>query len=76
MQRPRKGRPSDPDQKGEGGVDKKSPIVVVVEDEPLVRVIIVDYLRENGCTVLEAASGEEAVALGWAYERLGCCRGV
>jgi CheY-like chemotaxis protein len=60
--RPIKGRPSHPDRKARG-VDKKNPIVLVVDDEALVRVIIVDYLRENGCTVLEAANGEEAVAL-------------
>ena len=47
----------------ERGVDKKTPIVVVVEDEWLVRAMIVDYLDANGCNVIEAASGEEAVAL-------------
>jgi CheY-like chemotaxis protein len=39
------------------------PVVLVVEDEWLVRAVIVDYLRANGCLVLEAASGEEAVSL-------------
>jgi CheY-like chemotaxis protein len=36
-------------------------LVLVVEDEILVRVAIVDYLTEHGCGVLEAASGEEAL---------------
>jgi CheY-like chemotaxis protein len=44
-------------------VDNKKPTVLVVEDEPLVRVLIVDYLKQNGCEVMEAATGEEAVAL-------------
>jgi CheY-like chemotaxis protein len=36
------------------------PVVLVVEDEWLVRAVIVDFLRANGCQVLEAATGEEA----------------
>jgi CheY-like chemotaxis protein len=36
---------------------------VVVEDDFLVRLAIVDYLTANGCTVIEAASGEEAVGV-------------
>jgi CheY-like chemotaxis protein len=47
----------------ERGVDKKTPIVLVVEDEWLVRATIVDYLDANGCNVIEAASGEDAIAL-------------
>ena len=39
------------------------PVVLVVEDEWLVRAVIVDFLRANGCQVLEAATGEEAVSL-------------
>ncbi len=39
------------------------PVVLVVEDEWLVRAIIADYLRNNGCHVIEAGSGEEAVSL-------------
>jgi CheY-like chemotaxis protein len=38
-----------------------SPIVFVCEDDPLVRMVIVDYLNDNGCTVIEAGNGEEAV---------------
>jgi CheY-like chemotaxis protein len=44
-------------------VDKKIPIVLVVEDEWIVRATIVDYLYANGCHVIGAGSGEEAVAL-------------
>jgi CheY-like chemotaxis protein len=39
------------------------PVVLVVEDEWFVRAVIVDFLRANGCQVLEAATGEEAVSL-------------
>lgn len=42
---------------------KIRPIVLVCEDDPLVRMVIVDYLIDHGCTVIEAGSGEEAVAL-------------
>jgi DNA-binding response OmpR family regulator len=36
--------------------------VLVVEDDDLLREIVCDQLREHGFTVLEAASGEEAIA--------------
>jgi CheY-like chemotaxis protein len=39
----------------------KRPIVLVCEDDSLVRMVIVDYLTDNGCTVIEAGSGEDAV---------------
>jgi CheY-like chemotaxis protein len=42
---------------------KNNPIVIVVEDDFLVRMTIVDYLRDNDCRVIEADSGEDAVAL-------------
>ena len=41
---------------------KIQPTVLVCEDDPLVRMVIVDYLIDNGCKVIEAGSGEEAVA--------------
>jgi CheY-like chemotaxis protein len=40
-----------------------NPIVLVVEDDLVVRATIVEYLAANGCEVIEAQSGEEAVAL-------------
>jgi DNA-binding response OmpR family regulator len=40
-----------------------SPTVLVVEDEVLIRIAIADYLRECGYRVLEAGSGDEAVAV-------------
>jgi CheY-like chemotaxis protein len=43
-------------------VKRHRPIVLVVEDEALVRMAIVDYLTDHGCTVMEARSGEDAVA--------------
>jgi len=37
------------------------PTVLVVEDEPLVRMLAVDYLERAGFTVLEAGCGSEAL---------------
>lgn len=42
---------------------KTHPIVLVCEDEPLVRTMIVDYLIDHNCRVIEAGSGEDAVGL-------------
>ncbi|CAO4164882.1 response regulator [Methylorubrum extorquens] len=39
------------------------PLVLVVEDEGLVRMMAVDMLEDAGCTVIEAASADEAWAL-------------
>jgi len=39
------------------------PIVLVVEDETLVRMAIVDHLEEEGFTVLEAANAGQALAV-------------
>jgi CheY-like chemotaxis protein len=38
-------------------------VVLVVEDEALIRCAVADYLREAGYAVIETASGEEAIAL-------------
>lgn len=38
-------------------------VILVVEDEYLIRCDIADHLREAGYTVVETASGEEAIAL-------------
>jgi CheY-like chemotaxis protein len=37
-------------------------VVLVVEDEFLLRCSVTDYLREAGYTVVETASGEDAIA--------------
>jgi PAS domain S-box-containing protein len=37
--------------------------VLVVDDEPLVRMLIVDVLEDLGCTVLEAGDGPQAMAI-------------
>lgn len=39
------------------------PVVLVVEDEALLRESIVQTLKDAGCEVLEASSGEGAIAL-------------
>ena len=45
------------------GAEAAPRVVLVVEDEPLVRERIADELRTYGWHVLEAASGEDALAL-------------
>jgi len=41
---------------------KKSPNILLVEDDPLIRKILSDELKVNGFTVEEAADGEECLA--------------
>jgi len=38
-------------------------VVLVVEDEPLVRMAIVDHLEDEGFRVLEASNADEAVGI-------------
>ena len=38
-------------------------VVLVVEDEPLVRMAIVDHLEDEGFLVLQASNADEAVAI-------------
>ena len=40
----------------------KQPVVLLVEDEPLLRMLGVDTLEDAGFSVVEAASGDEAMA--------------
>jgi CheY-like chemotaxis protein len=40
-----------------------SPVVLLVEDEPLVRILLSDLLSESGFRVLEAASATEALMI-------------
>ena len=40
-----------------------APVVLVVDDEPLVRMTAADELEESGFHVLEAASADEALAV-------------
>ncbi len=42
-----------------GGVARR--VVLVVDDEPIVRMLAVDLFEELGCDVLEAADGPEAL---------------
>ena len=37
--------------------------ILVVEDDPLVRLVIAEYLRDLGYAVVEAPTGEEALSL-------------
>jgi two-component system, response regulator PdtaR len=40
-----------------------APSVLVVEDEPLIRMLVVDVLAERGLEVREASTAEEALAI-------------
>ncbi len=42
---------------------ERKPIVLVVEDEVLIRIMLADCLRDAGYGVLQAASGDEALIL-------------
>jgi CheY-like chemotaxis protein len=39
------------------------PVVLIVEDEVLVRMVVAEYLRDCGFMVIEAGSAQEALAL-------------
>jgi CheY-like chemotaxis protein len=41
----------------------KSPVVLIVEDEVLIRMLLSDVLRHAGCEVVEAANADEAFAV-------------
>ncbi len=43
--------------------DPLQPVVLLVEDEPLVRLVVADLLNEAGCRVIEAAHAAEALAV-------------
>ena len=43
--------------------ESKKLTILVVEDEPLVRMAIVDFLEAAGCLAVAAPSGEAAVAV-------------
>jgi CheY-like chemotaxis protein len=45
------------------GSDPERPIVLVVEDEVLLRLMIADELRSKGFSVVEAANADEALAV-------------
>src|SRR5215217_4205273 len=42
---------------------RDTPIVLVAEDEPLVRMVAVDILEDAGWTVIEAANAEAALSV-------------
>lgn len=42
---------------------ERKPVVLVVEDEVLIRITLADCLRDSGCCVLQAATGDEALTL-------------
>ena len=41
----------------------RQPIILVVEDEILIRAAVAEYLRKSGYTVVEAADAAEAIAV-------------
>ncbi len=40
--------------------------ILVVEDEPLIRLSVANLLGQSGFSVLEAANGDEALSADWA----------
>jgi CheY-like chemotaxis protein len=44
-------------------VEDTRPVVLIVEDEVLVRMVVAEYLRDCGFMVIEAGSAQEALAL-------------
>lgn len=38
-------------------------VVLIVEDEPLIRMDVAEYVNETGFSALEAATGDEALAI-------------
>lgn len=44
-------------------IPKNKSIVLVVEDEPLLRILAVDFMEEAGFEVIDVASADEAVAI-------------
>ncbi len=42
---------------------KARPVVLVVEDEPLLRMLAVEVVEEAGCIAIEARDADEAVIL-------------
>jgi CheY-like chemotaxis protein len=45
------------------GVGTTAPSILIVEDEPLVRLCAVEVLEDAGYQVIEAASADEAIAI-------------
>jgi CheY-like chemotaxis protein len=41
----------------------EGPVVLVVEDEALIRMVVADYLRDCGYHVVAAGNGDEAIAV-------------
>ena len=41
----------------------RSPVILIVDDEALLRMLAVDYFEEHGYEVIEAQDGTEAVAI-------------
>ena len=48
---------------GSGRAAGRPPRVLVVDDEPAIRTICAEHLRVDGCEVLEASNGQEALEL-------------
>jgi two-component system, response regulator PdtaR len=47
----------------DGTLNNASPIVLIVEDDPFLRMLAVEVIEEAGFVVLEAGDADEAVAL-------------
>jgi CheY-like chemotaxis protein len=54
----------------DGDASKQSPTILVVEDDALVRRVVVEHLRDCGFLVIEAGTADEAIRLLRTSERV------
>ncbi|HEX2591967.1 MAG TPA: hypothetical protein VHL34_10760, partial [Rhizomicrobium sp.] len=53
----------DTDEISPSGGPGHAPAILIVEDDAFIRLTLSDYLQDNGFKVLEAATGDEALAI-------------
>ena len=49
---------------------KTSASILVVDDEPVIRDTLAEFLQQEGFAVASCGTGEEAIRYGWNYARL------
>jgi CheY-like chemotaxis protein len=54
----------------DGVADRPAPVILIVEDDPFVRMLAVEFVNDAGFETLEAADAEQAIAI------LESCSGI